>query len=408
MKPLRDFYIEVHVPGGRSFRLPEDKPDEFPEISYFVSEESQIATLFRLRDLGSDNRVALDIQRQTVQVTDLAKIAQDDWINNLSDKIRSQAAVKLVSLARVHLRISDAEATLSNDSNSEWSRYRESQQAILNSLQETQRTILQEFTRKSLELELNAQQRIQEHELVLKTKYEALESKLTKEDEDRKTALEAREVALGARESSFNTKEARYVARQEQKNQIEQIQGWLNDWSLTKGTRSKRYPVAIAYLIGISITGFLTYWLSQQSIDILKIAAADFSKVAWWQWVFISLKSILPLAALITFVISFIRWSSAWARQHAEEEFRNRARLLDIGRTAWLLEAVRDAQDNQKELPPDLVKELARNLFSYSSTIDSTDLHPQTVTDLIMQGLSSLRLKTPDGTELEAKRRILG
>ena len=79
------------------------------------------------------------------------------------------------------------------------------------------------------------------------------------------------------------------------------------------------------------------------------------------------------------------------------------ARILDIGRTSWLLEAVRDAQDNNKELPPDLVKELSRNLFAYSTT-DVSDLHPQAVSDILLQGLNSLRVKTADGSEIEAKR----
>jgi hypothetical protein len=134
------------------------------------------------------------------------------------------------------------------------------------------------------------------------------------------------------------------------------------------------------------------------------VAATDLSKVAWWQWVLLTLRPLLALAACITFIIYFIRWSSAWARQHADEEFRNRARVLDIGRTAWLLEAVRDAQDHNKELPPELLKELSRNLFAYAPSTSDSELRPHAVTDLIMQGLASLRVKTADGTEVEAKR----
>jgi aryl carrier-like protein len=117
----------------------------------------------------------------------------------------------------------------------------------------------------------------------------------------------------------------------------------------------------------------------------------------------LALRAIIPLAAFVTFVIYFIRWSSEWARQHADEEFRNRTRVPDIGRSAWLLEAVRDAQENQKEIPVDLLKDLLRNLFAYTAPADVADLHPQAVTDLIMQGLASLRVKTPDGTEVEAR-----
>jgi hypothetical protein len=147
-----------------------------------------------------------------------------------------------------------------------------------------------------------------------------------------------------------------------------------------------------------------------QNSEVLK--SQDLSHVAWWQWALIAMKSTIPVLACLTFIIYFIRWSSAWARQHAEEEFRNRARILDIGRTAWLLEAVRDAQDNDKELPPELVKELSRNLFAYAPLSDTAEIHPQAIGDLILQGLGSIRVKTADGSEFEAskgrKRSIMG
>lgn len=141
---------------------------------------------------------------------------------------------------------------------------------------------------------------------------------------------------------------------------------------------------------------------SCQSFAILK--EADLTQVAWWQWVLLSLKSVIPLAAFTTFLVYFIRWASAWARQHAEEDIRNRARVLDIGRSAWLLEAVRDAHDNGKELPSDLLKELSRNLFTYSAGSDGRELYPEGINEVLLQGLSSIRVKSHDGTEVEAKR----
>lgn len=119
----------------------------------------------------------------------------------------------------------------------------------------------------------------------------------------------------------------------------------------------------------------------------------------------LSLKTIGPLAAFVSFLVFMIRWASAWARQHAEEEFRNRARILDIGRASWLLEAVRDAQDNDRELPNDLLKELARNLFSYNTISEGTDVKPNLVGDMVWQGLSSVRMKSPDGSEIEVARK---
>jgi hypothetical protein len=102
-------------------------------------------------------------------------------------------------------------------------------------------------------------------------------------------------------------------------------------------------------------------------------------------------------------MVYFIRWSSAWARQHSEEDFQNRSRLIDIGRASWLLEAVRDAQERNKEIPPDLLKEMSRNLFVLNSRPDG-DIQPETAADILLQGLTSLRVKSPTGAEVEAKR----
>jgi hypothetical protein len=241
--------------------------------------------------------------------------------------------------------------------------------------------------------------------MILEAKQRVTQEQLLQEHKAKLDALALREATIEDREKRFNTKEARYVARSEQQSQIEQIKGWLEKWSLTKETRAKRYVVAAAYVVGALVTGAFAVRFSEQSMGVLQAAEADLSKIAWWEWIFLSMRSLLPLAACITFIIYFIRWSSEWARQHAEEEFRNRTRVLDIGRSAWLLEAVRDAQDNDRELPPELLAELSRNLFTYVSPIDPSDLHPHAVTDLIMQGLSSLRVKTPDGTEVAATRR---
>jgi hypothetical protein len=150
------------------------------------------------------------------------------------------------------------------------------------------------------------------------------------------------------------------------------------------------------------LTGVLTIFSIWHSYDLLK-TADDLAKIQWWQWAALTLKTLFPLAAFTTFIIYFIRWSGDWARQHAEEEFRNRTRLIDIGRSSWLLEAVRDAQERDKEIPPELIKELSRNLFSNSQAVGG-DIHPQAAADVIMQGLSSIRVKSPDGAEVEAKR----
>jgi phage gpG-like protein len=240
-----------------------------------------------------------------------------------------------------------------------------------------------------------------------------LENKLRAELIDQRKALQneidakAAEVAVRAkdideREASFNTKESKYVARQKQDEQIKQIQKWLDGWSLTKGTSRKRWLIAGLYISAIVLTGALTAYATIHNYGILK-SADDLAKLQWWHWLLLTSKAFFPLAAFTTFMIYFIRWSAAWARQHSDEEFQNRARLIDIGRASWLLEAVRDAQERNKEIPPDLLKEMSRNLFAPASRPDG-DIQPETAADILMQGLTSLKVKSPTGTEFEARR----
>ncbi|HXW30198.1 MAG TPA: hypothetical protein VEK55_12615 [Xanthobacteraceae bacterium] len=403
LKPLMAFTIEVQShDAGQSVQLPDANPDKLESIKFILDKDAQIMPLFHLK---ASSHAAIRVQRVPDQITDnLITLSDQAVINQFPQDRRSQIIVTLVSSACQYLKTADVDASLSGGSDSAWTRYRDSQQAILSSLEQTQRAILEDFTRKALELETSNKSRLEVREAELQQHFSQMQHTLTEEHQARLKKIEDREAEIVKREKSFNTKEARYVARQEQQNQIEEIKRWLEGWSLTRGTRSKRYVVSALYAVGVIATLVLTLLFSYQTIEVFRIAAIDLSKVSWWQWLLLSFRPLLSLAAFITFLIYFIRWSSAWARQHADEEFRNRARVLDIGRSAWLLEAVRDAQENQKELPSDLVKELSRNLFAYTPSAGEGDLHPEAISEILMQGLNSLRVKAPDGTEVEAKR----
>jgi hypothetical protein len=276
---------------------------------------------------------------------------------------------------------------------------------VLNSLQQTAETLLVKTANSNAELELARSARFEKLEAELRTTLTDERTKLYAELDSQRNALLAQEKALSEKQASFNTKEARYVARQKQEEQITQIQEWLKDWTLTKGTARKRWPIVVGYVVALLGTGILTWYATAHNYSILK-STDDLTKLQWWHWVLLTSKSFFPLAAFTTFMVYFIRWSSAWARQHSEEEFRNRTRLVDIGRSSWLLEAVRDAQDKGTQIPPELLKELSRNLFSTSIHPDG-ELAPQALSEVLLQGLSSLRVKSPDGSEIEATRKKL-
>ncbi|SDS37980.1 hypothetical protein [Opitutus sp. GAS368] len=230
----------------------------------------------------------------------------------------------------------------------------------------------------------------------LHSKYDSKEKILSSDFEAKRASLAEKENALDEKVKSFETKEARYVARQEQQKQITQIGKWLDGWSVTSGTSAKRTAIHFIYIVALLVTAALAGIYGYQSYSLLS-GAKDIASVPWWEWTLLSLKSIIPLIAFTTFCVYYIRWMSVWARLHAEEDFRNRNLLVDIGRAGWLLEAVRDAQDNNKQLPTELLHELSRNLFSHTPASDSGASHPQTIAEMFPQ-LTSIQVKAPDGT----------
>lgn len=377
-------------------------PCSTPQAKFAFDLNSNVITLFQL--LGENGSQAIVLRRKTEEVTDEAEIT-DDWANNGNQEFRNilpQLHTQLIALLRTELQVVDVEAALKGSEDSAWNRYRDAQMAVTNSLQQATETLIIKAAEKNAELDKARAERFEKLEVTLREQLEHERKTFQAEFEKRQEQLDSRQDAIAARESSFNTKEARYVARKKQEEQIDQVKNWLSDWRLTSGTTAKRLPIFWAYISALIITGGLAGYATYHNYELLK-SADDIAKLAWWQWGAIMSKSLFPLAAFTTFMIYFIRWSGSWARQHADEEFRNRTRLIDIGRSGWLLEAVRDAQENKNEIPVDLLKELSRNLFSNAGPSEG-DIHPQAVSDILMQGLSSVRVKSADGSEVEATR----
>lgn len=251
--------------------------NEGPElVRDILEQDSEVMSTFKL--LSPNNHQGLVIQRKGSEITDEVHVATDqNWFSHLSldEEKKRLLTVRLISSARRLLRAIDTDAGLMGTADSEWGRYRSSQNAILNSLQETQRSILSDFTRKSLEMESASKARLEAREAELQKHYDVLKEQLDRERIAESERFAAREKEIDDREKQFNTKEARYVARSEQQKQIEQIQNWLQDWSLTKGTTSKRFVVVGAYVIGALVTGYLTYWFSKQSMEVVLESAAQ-------------------------------------------------------------------------------------------------------------------------------------
>lgn len=329
-------------------------------------------------------------------------IAPDEHYRDRNgDSVRA-LLLPLVAAVRRSFRVAELEGGFAGLADKEWGRYLESQREILGSLQTTTQRLLVD----AAEAERKSEQEKRAHysalEKQLKDEVAEERKKLLAEHEQRAQALAEKETDLAKRLEAFQTKEARYVARDLQKKQIEELNQWKAEWSLTKETSKKRQPAAWAYLGGAAVSLAYAAYSAYSTFGILQSPEAV-KTLAIWQWLLLSLKTMIPFGFFASLVVYYIRWTSAWARQHAEEEFRNRARIVGVGRASWLLEAVRDAQEHKTEIPPVLMQELARNLFVFENSQDG-DIHPKAADELFWQGLTSIKAKAGDG-ELELTRK---
>lgn len=396
--------VSVFVPIIGDQELGDGWESQTPQsdLIYLLGQNSAVSPKIFLR--GPGNKVILQVQRLPEEPSDNL-IYEDEWRNHVPEDKRDsipKLVIRLTSLTRKHLKAAELDASLLSDHATAWSKYRSAQTNVLNSLQQTAEQIIVDVANKNAEIDKLRAQRFEELEAKLRAELAAERESLSMQHDKKTVGLEARIKAHEEREAQFLTKEARYVSRQKQDEQIKQIQAWLENWGLTKGTTSKRLPITLAYIAALIITGGLTAYATSHNYELLK-TTDDLAKLQWWHWFALASKAFFPLAAFTTFMVYFIRWSSSWAKQHSEEEFRNRSRLIDIGRSGWLLEAVRDAHEKNAEIPTDLLRELSRNLFANASSSES-DIHPSAISDVMLQGLTSLRVKTADGSEVEASR----
>lgn len=401
-----EFHLMVDLPIRGGIRLRGDAPEKDPQIQYALDLHSQVIPALRLRSSPNSQNVIV-IYRKPTEIFDEVQLPTE-WHGHLPPNFREnilpQLMVKLTAMVQRELRCDDLRSAMSGNEDTAWNRFRNLQTDVLSKLGQTSQILLVDTERRIAEIRAAELKQGDDLRAKLQAEHEAAQKRLADEYAAKEKALNEREEALKKQIARHETREAIYVAREEAKNQLTQLKAWLTDSSLTPQTVKKRLPVRVTYFAALLVTAVLTAYFSHQSIEILKSEGTGLAGIPWWQWAALTLKSVLPLVAFTTFAIYFIRWESAWAKQHSDEELRTRARVVDIGRSAWLLEAVRDAKDAGKDLPPGLLKDLSRNLFSHPSTPEGGELHPSTLSDMVMGQLSSLRMRTPDGAEYEARR----
>lgn len=397
--------IRLAVPSAGESWVPDSdnwSGAEIPRLGAMLETETIVTSWIEVRD--PHGRKPISIARTANQLYDTLTV-NAEWAVHSEETKKDQAFKAhgaIVGSSRKNLKASALEADHLASPDKAWSTYRDAQATILGSLESTAETILRRTGEQLVEADRSREARYGAMEQELRTKWEKKMAELDAAHEERAGKLQAREEEQQRRESAFQTKESLYVGREKQEKQIQELQTELKSWSLTQGTNEKRKAVQFAYIVGLIITAILSGAAVVHNYLVVS-NAEDLQKMAMWQWAALLLKALFPLAGFTMLLVAYIRWSTSWARQHAEEEFLNRSRLFDIGRAGWLLEAVRDSKDTDWALPPELLSHLSRNLFAGAASNEGTS-EPTTVAEGMLKGLTSLRLKTPNG-EFEASKK---
>jgi len=283
----------------------------------------------------------------------------------------------------------------------EWGQYRELQLASLNRLEQLSVAITENHSRRAIELDRVREEKFQKQEAELQAAIQQERAKLNDQIAKKEAELARREEELKANWAKYNTEQSGLEARSLIQKQVDDLSTKLSQgWKITTTTSSKRWAVGVAYGVVITAAAVFTGISTYQGYTVISgMKPQEITQLPWWTLGFLSMKSFLSFGAFVTFMVYFIRWLNAWARQHAEEEFEMRARVIDIRRAGWLLEAIRDANEKGKAIPDNLLQELSRNLFAPKNRTDDTT--PQTLHEII----KSVAVDLPGGSKVVLKNK---
>ena len=349
-------------PGAGMQSVLSEKTIDADFIATLRKANSYIATKFAINANHKNGRAeALTISRDMRVSFDTLTIDWDTWASHLPDKSRSAIYITLITKAREILRASDAEAVF-DGGEEPWKQYRSAQAQILNSLSEFGVTLNNKLADSAAKWEHEFLERWRAKSSELDAEYKARLDDLEKQKAGTAASLDEREKAIAKREAEFDRMEPGLRARVKQQEQIKAIESRLEKWNLTRTTQVYHWIVNGLCLVAAGVCLWLTFRFGSDVNDILQ--KQPLVDIHWWQWLLLTSKVLAPFGFFIAFAVFLVRWMSAWARRHADEEFNNWTRLLDIGRAAWLLESVRYARENTEHLPEPLLRELSRNLFA--------------------------------------------
>lgn len=221
--------------------------------------------------------------------------------------------------------------------------------------------------------------------------FEEKARKLDTEHGERCARLESRERDLKTLRRELDDRSARHARREQSRALQKKISDRSQDFTLTRSTQRKRYPVHIIFAFLLFLSGALV------AVSLWNPVTAT-EGVEFWLGL-----GRLPLGALgfALTAVFYIRWTDQWFRQHANQEFRLQQLALDVDRAGYATEMLLEWQEDKGgEIPAVIVDRLTTGLFT-DQAVATPVRHPsEDATAALMKAASSIRVNLPGVGEL--------
>ncbi|QJR36783.1 hypothetical protein [Gemmatimonas groenlandica] len=209
----------------------------------------------------------------------------------------------------------------------------------------------------------------------------------------RDNELREKDHALSAREATLDDRTNTHARREIHKELKAKFAERAESFSLTPETGAKRGVVQTAFWL------LLLFTLAVATINIWEaVRLFDASTQPNWWLTTIASRGLISAFAFIAAVVYYIRWADSWSERHAAEEFKLKRLELDMDRASWLVEMALEWQEKKgSQIPPELVLQLSRNLFSVESDNARVQHPAEDIAAAVLGSASSLRIALPGG-----------
>lgn len=249
---------------------------------------------------------------------------------------------------------------------------------------------LEEIEQKSLEqinnYRLNLDAERERTEQRLKEKYDAESAVQRTEHEKRIAIIGEREAAVDQRTKELDDRSSRHARRQIRQDMKKEISDRGLSFALTDKTAQKRILIHALFSVTILFLMIIT------GVSVAEVQKNTGSTL----WYFFAKLSVSAAATVAT-LIYYIRWHDSWFMRHADEEFKLKRFELDFDRASWIVEMALEWKDEEKrELPPELLKALAANLFADNEPVTRANHPYEDIASMLMGSSAEMNLTLPN------------